>query len=101
MWRQSGVEAFQDYLFDFLSREKSRILDLALARKAVAAVADASMNVKLRQRSLQLSQQELEKRIEIFDAKAKEIEQEKIKIGDLLAGDRKRTGSSWRIWPKD
>jgi hypothetical protein len=66
-------------------------LHLALARKAAAIVADASMNVQLRQRSLQLSQQELEKRIEIFDGKVKEIEQEKVKMGDLLAGDRKRT----------
>jgi hypothetical protein len=33
----------------------------------------------------------LEKRIEIFDAKVKEIAQEKVKMGDLLAGDRKRT----------
>jgi ribosome biogenesis GTPase A len=91
LWHQSGLQALQDYLFDFLSREKSRILELALARKAVAVVADASMNVKLRQRALQLSQQELEKRIEIFDAKVKEINQEKVKMGDLLAGDRKRT----------
>ena len=91
LWHQSGLQALQDYLLDFLSREKSRILELALARKAVAGVADASMNVKLRQRALQLSQQELEKRIEIFDAKVKEIEQEKVKMGDLLAGDRRRT----------
>ena len=91
LWHQSGLQALQDYLRDFLFREKSRILELALARKAVAGVADAAMNVKLRQRALQLSQQELEKRIEIFDAKVKEINQEKVKMGDLLAGDRKRT----------
>ncbi|HEY7322451.1 MAG TPA: dynamin family protein [Candidatus Binatia bacterium] len=91
LWRQSGLQALQDYLLDFLSREKSRILQLALARKAIAAVADASMNIKLRQRALQLSQQELEKRLEIFDTKVNEIAQEKVKLGDLLAGDRKRS----------
>jgi GTP-binding protein EngB required for normal cell division len=91
LWRQSGLQALQDYLLEFLSREKSRILQLALARKAIAVVADASMNIKLRQRALQLSQQELEKRLEIFDAKVKEIAQEKVKLGDLLAGDRKRS----------
>jgi hypothetical protein len=91
LWRQSGLQALQDYLLEFLSREKSRILQLALARKAIAAVADASMNIKLRQRALQLSQQELEKRLEIFDAKVNEIAQEKVKLGDLLAGDRKRS----------
>ena len=91
LWHQSGLQALQDYLLDFLSREKSWVLELALARKAVASVADAAMNLKLRQRVLQLSQQELEKRVEIFDAKVKEIEQEKVKMGDLLAGDRRRT----------
>jgi GTPase Era involved in 16S rRNA processing len=90
LWRKSGFEELQNYLLDFLSREKSRTLHLALARKALTVVADASMNIRLQQRSLQLSQQELEKRIEIFDAKVKEIEQEKVKIGDLLVGDRKR-----------
>jgi hypothetical protein len=91
LWRQSGLQALQDYLLEFLSREKSRILQIALAGKAVAAVADTALNVKLRQRVLQLSQQELEKRLEIFDTKAKEIAQEKVKLGDLLAGDRRRS----------
>jgi hypothetical protein len=49
------------------------------------------MNVKLRARALQLSQQKLEKRLESFDAKVKEIAQEKVKLGDLLAGDRRRS----------
>jgi GTPase Era involved in 16S rRNA processing len=91
LWRDSGVERLQNYLLDFLSREKSRTLHIALARKAVDVVANAALNVGLQQRSLQLSRQELESRLIAFDAKVKEIEQEKIKIGDLLAGDRKRT----------
>jgi GTPase SAR1 family protein len=90
-WRESGLEELQNYLFDFLSREKLRTLQFALASKAVAVVVDAAMNVQLQLRSFQLSQQELQKRIEIFDAKVKEIEQEKIKMADLLAWDRRRT----------
>jgi GTPase Era involved in 16S rRNA processing len=91
LWRKSGLEDLQNYLLDFVSREKSRTLQLALARKALAVVADVSMHVKLQQRSLQLSREELERRIEAFDRKVKELAQEKIKIGDLLAGDSKRT----------
>jgi hypothetical protein len=49
------------------------------------------MNVRLQQRSLQLSREELQKHIETFDTKVNELAQEKIKIEDLLAGDRKRT----------
>jgi hypothetical protein len=48
------------------------------------------LNVGLQQRSLQLSRQELGSRLIALDAKVKEIEREKIKIGDLLAGDKRR-----------
>ena len=88
---ESGLSKLQSNLLDFFAREKSRTLHLALARKALAVVADVSMNVRLQQRSLQLSREELEKRVETFDTKVKELAQEKIKIEDLLAGDRKRT----------
>jgi hypothetical protein len=91
LWRKSGLEGLQNYLLDFFSREKSRTLQLALAKKTLDILADALMNARLQQRSLQLSQQELEKRIEIFDGKVREIEHEKVQMGDLLAGDRKRT----------
>ncbi len=91
LWRKSGLEDLENYLLEFFSREKSPTLQLALARKAFAVVTDVSMNVKLQQRSLQLSREELEGRIEVFDNKVREITQEQIKIGDLLAGDRKRT----------
>jgi len=91
LWRKSGLERLQSYLLDFFSRGKSRALQIALAKKGLAVVADAAINVRLQQRSLQLSREDLESRLEQFDEKVKEIGQEKIKIGDLLAGDRKRT----------
>lgn len=91
LWRKSGLEDLENYLLEFFSREKSQTLQLALAKKALAIVADVSMNIRIQQRSLQLSRQELERRVKTFDAKVKEIAQEQIKIGDLLAGDRKRT----------
>ncbi|HEV8721402.1 MAG TPA: dynamin family protein [Candidatus Binatia bacterium] len=90
LWRQSGLEKLQNYLLDFLSREKSQTLQLAIARKAVDVAADAAMNVELQRRSLELSQQELEKRIQVFNDKVKEIEHETVKMADLLAGDKKR-----------
>jgi len=91
LWRKSGVEELQNYLLDFFSREKSRTLRMAIARKAIEVVADAAMNVGLQQRSLELSRQELQRRIDIFESKVKEIDQERLKVGDLLAGDKKRT----------
>ncbi len=91
LWRDSGVEKLHSYLLEFLSGEKSRTLRMAIARKACDALADAAMTVELQRRALELSREELERRVEIFDAKVKEIEQEKVKTADLLAGDRKRT----------
>ena len=91
LWRESGVEELQSYLLDFLSREKSRTLELAIARKAADVLADATMDIELRRRSLELSHEELAKRLQIFNDKAKEIANEAIKTTDLLAGDKKRT----------
>ena len=91
LWRESGVQELQSYLLDFLSREKSRTLELAIARKAADLVADATMNIELRRRSLELSHEELARRIQIFNDETEEIENEAIKTTDLLAGDRKRT----------
>ena len=49
------------------------------------------MTAELRRRSLEVSQQELARRIEAFERKLTEIEQEKRILGDLLAGDQQRT----------
>lgn len=91
LWRESGLEKLHHDLLDFLSREKSLTLQAAIAKKARDVLADAAMTVELERRSLALSFEELEKRIGAFDAKAKELEQEKIRAVDLLAGDKKRT----------
>jgi hypothetical protein len=91
LWRESGVEKLHCYLLEFLWREKTRILQAAIASKASEALADAAMAVELQRRAVELSREELERRIGIFDAKVKEIEKEKIRAADLLAGDRKRT----------
>jgi len=91
LWERSGLRELQRYLLDFFSREKLRILQLALARKALAVVADAATKVELQRRSLRLSRRELEQRIQLFDSKVAEIEQEKLKMTDLLSGDRRRT----------
>jgi GTP-binding protein EngB required for normal cell division len=90
LWRESGLEDLQNYLLDFLSREKLRTLKLAIAKKAGDVVADITMNIDLQRRSLELSQEDLAKRIRIFNDKVNEIENEAIKTTDLLAGDKKR-----------
>lgn len=90
LWQKSGLQELQACLAGFLTRDKRQTLQLALARKALDAVADTIMHIRLQHRSLQMPLDELEERIQIFDEKVREVEREKITMGDLLVGDRKR-----------
>jgi GTPase SAR1 family protein len=91
LWRTSGVAALETRLLDFFSRDKARTLQAALARKTFDVAADVTMHIRLQSRSLQLPLRDLESRIQILDAKVIEAEREKVAIGDLLSGERKRT----------
>lgn len=91
LWKKSGLDEFQDHLLNFFVRDKTRTLQVALAKKARDTAADAMMRVRLQCRSLQLPLEDLEKRIGIFEKTIKEMERERLAIGDLLSGERKRT----------
>jgi hypothetical protein len=84
LWRASGVATLEKRLLEFLSRDKARTLQVALARKALDVVADAMMHIRLQRRSLEMPQHDLETRIQILDEKVKETERERITIGDLF-----------------
>lgn len=94
LWRKSGLQQVQAHLLDFLAREKTLTLQLALARKALDMAADAMMRIRLQRRSLQMPLHDLEECIQIFEGKIREVERERITTGDLLAGDRKRVVES-------
>ena len=91
LWRASGAATLETRLLEFLSKDKARTLQVALARKTLDVVADAMMHIRLQCRSLEMPLHDLETRIQILDEKVKEVERERITIGDLLTGDRKRT----------
>jgi len=91
LWKSSGLDELQDHLLSFVVRDKTRTLQVALAKKARDTAADATMRIRLQCRSLQLPQEDLEKRIGIFEETIKEVKRERLAMGDLLSGDRKRT----------
>jgi GTPase SAR1 family protein len=91
LWRTSGLEKLESRLLDFLSKDKARTLQIALARKTIDVAADAMMQIRLQFRSLEMPLHDLESRSHILNEKIKEAERERIATGDLLAGDRKRT----------
>ena len=90
LWRQSGLEEVEHHLVEFLANEKSQTLHEAVGRKAGDVIADVMMRLHLAMRSLQMPLEELEKSLEIFERKIKEVQRQRLSAGDLLAGDQKR-----------
>ncbi|NYE58818.1 dynamin family protein [Carboxydothermus ferrireducens] len=90
LWEQSGLDEVWHYLIDFLAREKKNVLQTALAKKATDVIADVLMRLQLTLRSLEMPLAELDERLNIFEQKIQEANQQRIFLGDLLVGDRKR-----------
>jgi len=90
LWASGGLADVEKHLVDFLASEKMTTLAEALARKTRAVVEDMLMRLRLSMRSLQMPVEELEKRLQVFDRKLVEIEQERVVATDLLLGNQKR-----------
>jgi len=91
LWRNSGMEEIQQHLINFLIREKSHALNLALIRKAQDVVSDSLMRLQLEHKSLSLPLEDMEMRLQTFQQKLQDAEHKRITFKDLLAGDEKRT----------
>jgi len=87
---QSGIYEVTQYLLAFLAQEKHRTLQTALAKKAVDALENLVMHLRLLVRSLEMPLHDLDKRLQIFTEKIREAENQRVQIGDLLTGERKR-----------
>jgi cell division septum initiation protein DivIVA len=80
----------ESYLLKFLSEEKIRTLNLAIARKSRDVLGDGLLHLRLKQRSLALPLEDLEQRLAVFNQKLQEIERQRELARDLLAGDQRR-----------
>lgn len=90
LWAKSGTSEVEEYLEKFLSEEKMQTLSLAINRKARDILEDGLLHLRLKQRSLALPLEELERRLAVFNQKFKEIERQRELSRDLLAGDKQR-----------
>lgn len=90
LWRQSGMEAVEEHLLAFLATEKTAALSSAIARKATVVLADARLEIRLLIQSLEMPLADLENRVQRFNEKLAEAEQQRVIARDLLAGDRNR-----------
>ncbi|RCK78974.1 MAG: hypothetical protein OZSIB_0525 [Candidatus Ozemobacter sibiricus] len=89
-WQASGLARLEAHLIDFLATGKSRTLAQALARKAQTLTDEAVMSIEVRLRAMDISIEELERRLATFERKLQEAEQERLTSQDLLKGANRR-----------
>ena len=86
----SGLPAITDHLIDFLAREKSRVLEEAVQKKALDIFHDALLRISLERKSLEMPIADLEERLALFQKKVDEAERQRRQTQDILAGDHRR-----------
>jgi len=93
-WRRSGMAAVEEFIRDFLVHDKAAVLQDALASKAADVLDRAVMQVELHVRGLRMPLEEVKRRLGEFDVKIREIREERVRVQDMIAGDRKRMHES-------
>jgi SpoVK/Ycf46/Vps4 family AAA+-type ATPase len=89
-WTSSGLDRVQAHLIEFLAREKSAALRVAVTRKAVDLLEDALLRLRLAIRSLRLPLDELQARLAKFEQTIQQIETERLAADDLVRGEQRR-----------
>ncbi|OGK04916.1 MAG: hypothetical protein A2W80_03970 [Candidatus Riflebacteria bacterium GWC2_50_8] len=90
LWQNSGMQAVENHLIEFLASEKSGTLRKAISGKALALVIEAQMTLELRIKAMQMPLADLEQRLTLFEKDLQEVEQERIVSHDLLKGANRR-----------
>lgn len=91
LFEQSGLGMLETDLNVFFQKEKKAVLLEAIITKFAAVLQEASLDLGLSVRSLELPLAELEAKQELLSHKLAEIEEQHRVAGDLLAGDKRRT----------
>lgn len=86
----SGFAELENHLIQFLATEKRETLNVAVARKAQALIAQLELETEIALKSLRLPVEDLERRMATFDEAAQRFDVERRTTNDLLAGDRQR-----------
>ncbi len=89
-WARSGMERIESELIEFLSKEKRKSLETAVARKAARVISEAIMQLEFSLKTLRLPTEDLERRLQILGEKLAELRERCVAQLDMLEGDRKR-----------
>lgn len=90
LFQQSGVAELEEHLVRALASEKIRWLEDAVRSKAVDMLAQASAELGLRTRALNMSIEELVAKSDEFGQALLAIEEQRRTTRDLLVGDHRR-----------
>lgn len=89
-WRKSGMGHVESELLDFVIEEKDRLLCRALARRASSLVEDQIFDARLALRAEEMSLEEIEEKLTLFESKVEAMRYERTVAGDLVGGERRR-----------
>jgi GTPase Era involved in 16S rRNA processing len=87
---KSGMLEIENYILRYLATEKIQALDEAVRRKGADILAFTREEVELRAQALKMPLEQLEEKSSEFAQTLRSIEAQRLTIGDLLAGDRRR-----------
>lgn len=88
--KRSGMAEIEDHLVRYLATEKMQSLEDAINRNAADVLSRASDEVELRAKALRMPLEQLEQKSSAFGEALRSIEAQRLTIGDLLRGDRRR-----------
>jgi tRNA U34 5-carboxymethylaminomethyl modifying GTPase MnmE/TrmE len=89
-WAASGMAALERQLLTFLDREKRATLHTAIHSKLAATMHEALDLLQTEQRALTMPLDELRQNHQAFQQALVEARQQRKRMADLLAGDRRR-----------
>jgi hypothetical protein len=88
--QRSGIGALEDHLIRYLATEKVASLEGAVRRKAAEIVGQAAVELKLRAEALRMPLEQLTSKGRTFEETLRSIEEQRMSVRDLLAGDKRR-----------
>ncbi len=88
---ESGMAEVEQYLLDFLHREKLSLLEIAGIQKASDLIAEFQADISLRLRALELPIEDLESRSRVLQRALDDLMSQAHSLRDLVSGDRRRT----------
>jgi hypothetical protein len=89
-WQRSGMAGVETYLARYLAAEKTAVLEHAILSKALDILSQATAEVALRIRTLEIPLGELASKVQAFEEAHRSIEERHRNTRDLLAGDQRR-----------